>query len=148
MRKGYWFVSTDNRSYSITHLNPTGCQRLSHVDSTAPVPWWLVHPLEMRDPRPRHTKDVKTGRFALLNWVLGINELGNRLVARSQYDGNCARIVSVAWHPKTVGRRSFVCSARCFKTFEAGYEIFEPGYGIFEPGYGIFEPGYEFSTPS
>ncbi len=31
------------------------------------------------DPRPRHTKDVKTGRFALLSLVLGSNELGNRL---------------------------------------------------------------------
>ncbi len=31
------------------------------------------------DPRPRHTKDVKTGRFALLSLALGIKELGNRL---------------------------------------------------------------------
>ncbi len=31
------------------------------------------------EPRPRHTKDVKTGRFALLSLALGINELGNRL---------------------------------------------------------------------
>ncbi len=31
------------------------------------------------DPRPRHTKDVKTGRLALLSLALGINELGNRL---------------------------------------------------------------------
>ncbi len=50
--------------------------------------------------------------------------------------------------------RASVCSARCFKTFELGYEIFEPGYEIFEAGYEIFEagyeifePGYEFSTP-
>ncbi len=31
------------------------------------------------DPRPRHTKDVKNGRFALHSLALGINELGNRL---------------------------------------------------------------------
>ncbi len=31
------------------------------------------------DPRPLHTKDVITGRFALLSLALGINELGNRL---------------------------------------------------------------------
>ncbi len=31
------------------------------------------------NPRLRHTKDVKTGRFALLSLALGINELGNRL---------------------------------------------------------------------
>ncbi len=31
------------------------------------------------DPRPRHTKDVKTGRFALLSLALGIIELGYRL---------------------------------------------------------------------
>ncbi len=30
-------------------------------------------------PRPRHTKDVKNGRFALLSMALGINELGNQL---------------------------------------------------------------------
>ncbi len=30
-------------------------------------------------PQPRHTIDVKTGRFALLSLSLGINELGNRL---------------------------------------------------------------------
>ena len=29
-------------------------------------------------PRPRHTKDVKLGRFALLSLALGINELGIR----------------------------------------------------------------------
>ncbi len=31
------------------------------------------------DSRPCHTKDVKTGRFALLSLALGINGLGNRL---------------------------------------------------------------------
>ncbi len=31
------------------------------------------------DPRPRHTKGVKNGRFALLSLALGINELGIRL---------------------------------------------------------------------
>ncbi len=31
------------------------------------------------DPRPRHTKDIKNGRFALLSSALGINELGIRL---------------------------------------------------------------------
>ncbi len=28
------------------------------------------------DPRLRHTKDVKNGRFALLSLAFGINELG------------------------------------------------------------------------
>ncbi len=36
--------------------------------------------------------------------------------------------------------RAAVCSARCFKTFEPGYEIFEPGYEIFEPGYEFYTP--------
>ncbi len=31
------------------------------------------------DPRPHHTKDVKTGRFALLSLALGIIDLGKRM---------------------------------------------------------------------
>ncbi len=31
------------------------------------------------NPRPRHTKDVKNGRFVLLSLALGINELGIQL---------------------------------------------------------------------
>ncbi len=47
------------------------------------VAQWLERPLGVQrpgfDPRPRHIKDVKTGRFALFSLELGINELGNRL---------------------------------------------------------------------
>ncbi len=51
--------------------------------------------------------------------------------------------------PKVTPCGSPVCSARCFKTFESGYEIFEAGYEIFEAGYEIFEPGLEtFATDS
>ncbi len=37
------------------------------------------------DPRLCHTKDIKTGRFALLSLALGINELGNRLGSESVF---------------------------------------------------------------
>ncbi len=47
------------------------------------VAQWLERSLGMReagfDPGPRHTNDVKNGRFALLSLALGINELGIRL---------------------------------------------------------------------
>ncbi len=59
--------------------------------------------------KPCITKDLKTGRFALLNLALGINELGKRLAGlESEYNGlvdsfliSCGGIESVAGHPKT-----------------------------------------------
>ncbi len=43
-----------------------------------PSEWY--NPCETNhNDRPRHTKDVKNGRFALLSLALGINELGIRL---------------------------------------------------------------------
>ncbi len=71
------------------------------------------------DPRPRHTKDVKNGRFALLSLALGIHELGIDPTGQLGVSINglsnsflltCGGIESVAWHmwnPKIVGRRSF-----------------------------------------
>ncbi len=48
------------------------------------VAQWLERPFGVRGvwgsiPGRGHTKDVKTGRFALLSLALGINELGNWL---------------------------------------------------------------------
>ncbi len=62
----------------------------------------------------RHTKDVKLGGLRFSAWRLALlNELGNDWTTRSQYNGlsdsfllTCGGIDSVAWHPKTVGRRS------------------------------------------
>ncbi len=54
-----------------------------HFETQPRVAQWLKRPLGCSrprfDPRPRHTKDVKNGRCALLSLALGINELGIRL---------------------------------------------------------------------
>ncbi len=66
---GYTFPSFLTISFIINNdvFIPTLCHRPC-------VAKWLQLPLGVR-----HTKDIKTGRFALLSLALGINELGNRL---------------------------------------------------------------------
>ena len=65
---------------------------------------WLERQLGVPETGLR-SPTVKTGRCALLILALGINELGNRLGGSESV--TCGGIESVAWHPKTVGRRSF-----------------------------------------
>ncbi len=66
------------------------------------------------NPRPRHTKDLKTWRFVLLRLLFGIDELGNTLAGLELYNGLsdslvliCGGFDLVAWHPKTLRHRLF-----------------------------------------
>ncbi len=68
------------------------------------------------DPRPRHAKDLKTGRFALLGWRLPLMNQTTDWPAQSQYDGMNDSVLLTSggkfsrWlcslHLKTAGWRS------------------------------------------
>ncbi len=59
------------------------------------------------EAQPRHTKDIKTGRFAHFSQVTDWTTRSQRNGLSDSFLLRCGRIESVAWHPNTVGHISF-----------------------------------------